>query len=168
MTKLGQDPLSLPLLESSFLSTKQKSRAAGGERTADPRPRWPHVPIGGVSLPWDVPPFLIVFGCVESSLAWVGGYTDSLGSVASAVPLAFSATRQMLSEKSIPHPGFLRGLYPCALSTPVTMIIVGRRKGKLCPQPLSPLNPHPWRRHPRRYKGVNSGGSEGFGPQAFL
>lgn len=54
MIKLGQDLLSPPLLESSFLSIRLKSTAVGGERTADLRPR-PLVPIGGVPFPWDSP-----------------------------------------------------------------------------------------------------------------
>lgn len=148
MTKLGQGHLSLPLLESSFLSTNPKSAAAEGERTADLRPRWPLVPIGGVPPP--------PLGHSPPQHAWVcavlSGFSLRIHCSVLALcllsPLPSVQHARCSLKRSTSHP--LPSPYPFALSTPVTTIIAGRQKRKLCPQPPSPLSPYLWRRHPHR------------------
>lgn len=98
MTKLGQGHLSLPLLESSFLSTNPKSAAAEGERTADLRPRWPLVPIGGVPPPLGTFPSSACLGVCSPLWLQFEDTLLCLGSV-SPVPFALSAACQMFSEE---------------------------------------------------------------------
>lgn len=89
--------------------------------------------------PWDMP-LLSMLGGVESSLAVLAWYLLSL---LPSLQCARCSLRRSPSQPS-PTP------YPFALSTPVTMIIAGREKRKLCPQRLSLLSPYPWRRRPQR------------------